>query len=356
MGSLSEKSPSRLNQKTLGVTNRIWLILSLFLALVFFTRFILPSETVHPRHRPLNSDLKPKNYLNITGGDPVPFAFCPALGPGDELAHRYDPIALAKTRMHVGSGARVHRVVSRALAGHPVTISIVGGSVSACHGAGDDPLSPSCYPSLFFNWWNEVFPHPASELTNGAMRRTNSAYFSFCNSHHVPDVVDLVIVELDADDENDSSAMEHFEVLIRSLLIRPDQPAVVILGHFAPQIQNSIGFLGPDHWHTAVAQFYDVPHISVKPLLYARYMSNPEDVLKQYYADPVLASSAGHEVISDVLVSYFQSLVCAAWSSATGTESEALPGPGILSAMGGGDLTQPKDAKGLFGGVAQRIG
>lgn len=72
--------------------------------------------------------------------------------------------------------------------------------VSACHGAGDDPLSPSCYPSKFFNWWNGVFPHPASELTNGAMRRTNSAYFSFCNAHHIPDITDLVIVELDVED------------------------------------------------------------------------------------------------------------------------------------------------------------
>lgn len=128
MGSLHDKSPSRLNQKTLGVTNRIWLIISLFLALLFFTRFVLPTETQHPRHRLLHSDLKPKNYLNISDGDTVPFSFCPALGPTDELAAKYDSIALAKTRMHVGSGARMQRVVSRALAGHPVTISVVGGS------------------------------------------------------------------------------------------------------------------------------------------------------------------------------------------------------------------------------------
>ena len=73
--------------------------------------------------------------------------------------------------------------------------------VSACHGAGDDPLTTTCYPSRFFSWWNSVFPHPASELTNGAMRRTSSAYFSFCNAHHVPDVTDLVIVELDVEDQ-----------------------------------------------------------------------------------------------------------------------------------------------------------
>ena len=73
-------------------------------------------------------------------------------------------------------------------------------TVSACHGAGTDPLSPNCYPSKFFHWWNTVFPHPASELTNGAMRRTNSDYYSFCSSHHIPDVTDLIIIELDTDD------------------------------------------------------------------------------------------------------------------------------------------------------------
>ena len=82
-----------------------------------------------------------------------------------------------------------------------VNTNVPSFTVSACYGAGDEPLSPTCYPSRFFTWWNSVFPHPASELTNGAMRRTNSAYFSFCNAHHVPDVTDLVIVEIDTDDD-----------------------------------------------------------------------------------------------------------------------------------------------------------
>jgi len=72
--------------------------------------------------------------------------------------------------------------------------------VSACHGAGDDPVSSNCYPSIFFRWWNKIFPHPVTELTNGAMRRTNSAYFGYCASHHIPDITDLVIIELDVDD------------------------------------------------------------------------------------------------------------------------------------------------------------
>lgn len=53
----------------------------------------------------------------------------------------------------------------------------------------------------------------------------------------------------------------HFELLIRSLLIRPDQPAVVVLGHFSPQIIEAHGYHGPEVMHSVVSQFYDVPHI-----------------------------------------------------------------------------------------------
>lgn len=55
--------------------------------------------------------------------------------------------------------------------------------------------------------------------------------------------------------------MDEFELLIRSILIRPDQPAVLVLGHFSPQVAQANGFAGPDHWHSLVAQFYDIPHI-----------------------------------------------------------------------------------------------
>ena len=113
-------------------------------------------------------------------------------------------------------------MLNKALAGQSVTISVLGSSgipcsfllsthsrtqhrndhaVSACHGAGDDPISPTCYPSRFFQWWNTVFPHPATELTNGALRRTNSGYFGYCISHHLPDQTDLVIIELNTEDE-----------------------------------------------------------------------------------------------------------------------------------------------------------
>ena len=224
MGSLSSSSSPSSSSSSRKAT-RLWIPVLAILLLLTLVHFLLPpSNSSSSIHQPnySNADLKAKNYLNSS--EPVipnPFDFCPSYSPGDKIGAKYGAVTLSKSRMHLGSGARIQRVLNKALAGQSVTISVLGGSgmtfslssfhmhpkltydpaVSACHGAGDDPISPTCYPSRFFQWWNTVFPHPATELTNGALRRTNSGYFGYCNSHHLPDQTDLVIIELDTEDE-----------------------------------------------------------------------------------------------------------------------------------------------------------
>ncbi|KDR76923.1 hypothetical protein GALMADRAFT_246046 [Galerina marginata CBS 339.88] len=355
MGSDNEKAP-RLSQRSLGVTNRIWVVLLLLIGVVSFTHLVWPSLGVPtPQQNYSNADLQAKNYLNATEAGPNPFAFCPIYGPGDSLGAKYGVQVLSKSRLNVGSAGRIQRVINQALAGQPVTISIIGGSISACHGAGDDPVSPKGYPSKFFQWWNSVFPHPASELTNGAMRRTNAGYFGFCSSHHLPDVTDLVIIELDSDDPPGQEMMENFEILVRSILIRPDHPAVLLLGHFSPQVHQTHGFAGPEHWHSIVAQFYDVPHISIKSALFPDYMREPA-LINKYYVDPVLASVAGHDLITDILVAYMQTQICSAWAIAHGDSFDAVPQHTPNSDGGEGGAGGGGDAHGLFGGVGQRKG
>ena len=155
------------------------------------------------------------DYLNASASDPPPFAFCPVFGPGDAIGEKRGQWGLLRSRLHMGSGARVQKVIQKGLAGEAVTISVLGGSseflwlagqcnadgvVSACHGAGDDVVSPTCYPSRIFDWWNNIFPHPASQLTNGAVRKADSSYFGYCSMHHLPDQTDLIILEFDASD------------------------------------------------------------------------------------------------------------------------------------------------------------
>lgn len=157
---------------------------------------------------------------------------------------------------------------------------------------------------------------------------------------------------------------------MRSILLRPDSPAVIVLGHFSPQVHEQNGFAGPDHWHSVVAQFYDVPHIrcpscslvlprishalapdSSKAALYPSYISTPSSINK-FYADPILANTAGHGLLADMLIAYIQSQVCVAWSAARGSGS-VLP---VFYTLGAQMGTPPKDATGLFGGKGLRKG
>jgi hypothetical protein len=66
--------------------------------------------------------------LNASEAAPNPFDFCPVYGPGDEIGLKHGAATLGRTRLHLGTGARVQRVLNRALTGQPVTISILGGS------------------------------------------------------------------------------------------------------------------------------------------------------------------------------------------------------------------------------------
>ena len=130
-----DKPVSRLSARTFGLPNRIWLIVGLFGSLILFTRLVLPAHTsdasyyLRSHSSAYTSSLKPHNYLNASGthGD-NPFAFCPTFGEGDELSARYGALTVSQSWLHLGSGARIQRVLHKAMLGQPVTISVLGGS------------------------------------------------------------------------------------------------------------------------------------------------------------------------------------------------------------------------------------
>ena len=81
-------------------------------------------------------------------------------------------------------------------------------------------------------------------------------------------------------------------------------------------------------------------------MLYPQYIANPSSITK-YFTDPILVNSDGHEIISDVLVAYFQSQICSAWDIANGESYDSVP---ILTS------NSDTEIHGLFGGVGQRKG
>lgn len=126
--SMNEKSP----RMGAGALNRTYCVALGILTLVFLSALALSRDSI-PLHLPKHAltdahALRPHDYLNASASDPAPFDFCPIYGPGDDLALKYGATVLSRTRMHSGSGARIQRVIHKALSGLPVTISVLGGS------------------------------------------------------------------------------------------------------------------------------------------------------------------------------------------------------------------------------------
>jgi hypothetical protein len=128
-GSRSENT-TRLTGRYLGVTKRVWFILLFVFAVFFFTRVVRPNSHTPSTVRWTNEHLTPVNYFNesYVQNGPDPFGFCPEGSDGDTLAAKYGISVLSQTRLHTGSGARIQRLIQRALRGESVTISVIGGS------------------------------------------------------------------------------------------------------------------------------------------------------------------------------------------------------------------------------------
>lgn len=126
--SADDDNHRRNNSRTFGVPNRIWLVIIVLLATILLLHRLLPPSPTPTLPSYASADLKPKNYFNSSSEPHNPFPFCPVNGPTNSLAAKYGPGPLAQTRINLGTGYRIQRVLKRALSGRPVTISVVGGS------------------------------------------------------------------------------------------------------------------------------------------------------------------------------------------------------------------------------------
>lgn len=88
-----------------------------------------------------------------------------------------------------------------------------------------------------------------------------------------------------------------------------------------------------------MAQFYDVPHISLKGILYHDYMASPEEWRSKFYADPMLSNPDGHDLISDLLISYMQGQICSGWAATMGHGFDV---PYMAASAGDEDFDHPR--------------
>ena len=115
---------------------------------------------------------------------------------------------LRRSLVYEGTMKRLTRVLTKARAGTPLRLAVLGGSVSA--GAFVDTR----WDQYLQTWLQEQYPTANGtgphELYNGAVGATGSNYFKYCFQNHLVEDPDIVFVELAM---NDLSSKEEFDDL-----------------------------------------------------------------------------------------------------------------------------------------------
>lgn len=149
--------------------------------------------------------------------------------------------ALRRGTANFGSGQRMERLGQKLLAGQPVTVTFLGGSITWGRGGNEG----GSFVRRFSEWLNATWPHPGHRIVNQGLPAVTSALFAACYDK-VPEDSDLVVLDFAVNDGHvspngrdklgysfDGGARRGFEQLLRKSLKLPGQPAVALLQFFS---------------------------------------------------------------------------------------------------------------------------
>ncbi|KAH7102208.1 hypothetical protein BKA62DRAFT_790481 [Auriculariales sp. MPI-PUGE-AT-0066] len=233
---------------------------------------------------------------NLPGSRP---GFCNVCGPEDVFCHKYGLHLLARSRGFEGANARFHRVLRDAQAGKAMK---TGGSVTVGRGV----VESEQWLQVFGAWWKSQFTGEL-QIQNGAVPATGAGHFGMCFKEHIDEDVDLIITEFAINDQRVEESAESYELLLRQLLELPKRPAVLNLQDL----------------HTAIAEYYDSPMISLRNALLPQleasrasfktfFVNNPDGSI-----DALHINAKGHRMAGELLAAYTQRQICAMTRQAT---------------------------------------
>ena len=282
-------------------------------------------------------------YIEVFTKTALPLKADPALNT--EVAASVSTEQCERAILEMGDLARLQRVLAKAKRGEPVTVGIIGGSVT--QGAGASSAMTRGYAALFANWWKLTFPKSKLTYVNAAIGGTGSLF----GTHRIErDLLgsqpELVIVEFSINDGDTEQLGQTYEGVMRQILRKPWAPAVISF-----TVWGGAGHIGyPSTWHEKVARHYALPMVS------ARVAVSPEIQggqlkLEDLMSDVIHPNDRGHRVLAATLIHYFEKVVAALPEEAKIQAAGPVPSPiltdrfeqaSIVSAMQL-QVTQAKD-------------
>ena len=195
-----------------------------------------------------------------------------------------DPSTLiARSQLAAGNRWRLQHAFAKARHGEPLTIGVIGGSITAGALASSAERS---YAASVLAWWRARFPQSETRLVNAGVGGTGSLSGTFRVQRDLLEAKpDVVIVEFAVNDAWVDGAA--YEGLLRQILARPNAPAVILLfmmwqgGGNDQEMQSKVGA----HYRLPMVSFRDAlwPEIAAGRIRW-----------QDYIVDTVHPNDAGH--------------------------------------------------------------
>eukprot|EP00879_Flechtneria_rotunda_P000482 GHRR01000584.1.p1 GENE.GHRR01000584.1~~GHRR01000584.1.p1 ORF type:complete len:500 (+),score=138.46 GHRR01000584.1:302-1801(+) len=228
---------------------------------------------------------------------------------------------------YMGPSTRLRRVLSDLMAGKPIEVTVLGGSIStgavaSRKQAATDPNDLWSLVRLYMQRNN----NGTITFNNNARSATKSYITSLCLDKFLDDTSDLVFAEFIANDgsEMDTSYTNNdkarfFERFLRKLLKKPSAPAVVMMQFmvnemaYPPEGQDGKAkrpyMATPEDTYYNLAQYYDIPTLSFRD---ATYQLGETGKLPGFDwntlmgPDKLHPADQGHKVAADLVVYLLQ--------------------------------------------------
>jgi lysophospholipase L1-like esterase len=190
---------------------------------------------------------------------------------------------VARSQLSTGDQGRLMRVFDRARRGEPITLGVIGGSITAGAFASTEQNS---YPGRLLGWWRAQFPRCEIRLVNAGVGGTGSMYGALrVESDLLSSEPDFVVVEFAVNDNwTDGDA---FEGLVRQILAQPNLPAVVLLFMMWERGGNDQAM------QAKVGAHYNLPMVSFRDALWPE-IETGRLKWQDYIVDTVHPTDAGH--------------------------------------------------------------
>lgn len=199
-----------------------------------------------------------------------------------------------------GNRARLAAVMQRAESGKPVTIGVIGGSITQGSSASS---SQENYAFLNTKWWAEAFPKCSGlNFVNAGIGATGS----YIGVHRAADDLlaqkpDVVVVEFSVNDTDAAFNLGTYDSLVRKILNAENNPAVILM--FMCQENNTT----LAETHQKIGEAYDLPMLSYQQAVMPE-IEKGTFTWKDIAADNIHPNSNGHGIMGELLWNYYNSV------------------------------------------------